>query len=63
MLLAIQTTRYHLFYSDYSKLLKVLMYEDGLQGIYNIRIQVVSDIQTLAFRLSLYIRCNTAAYT
>ena len=30
--------------------------------IYNIRVRVVSDIQTLAFGSSLYIRYNTAAH-
>jgi hypothetical protein len=31
-------------------------------SIYNIRVRVVSDIQTLAFGSSLYIRYNTAAH-
>ena len=30
--------------------------------VYNIRVRVVSDIQTLAFGSSLYIRYNTAAH-
>ena len=30
--------------------------------IYNIRVRVVSDIQSLAFGWSLYIRYNTAAH-
>jgi hypothetical protein len=33
-----------------------------LSTIYNIRVRVVSDIQTLAFGSSLYIRYNTAAH-
>ena len=33
-----------------------------LSNVYNIRVRVVSDIQTLAFGSSLYIRYNTAAH-
>jgi hypothetical protein len=33
-----------------------------LSTIYNIRVRVVSDMQTLAFGSSLYIRYNTAAH-
>ena len=33
-----------------------------LSTVYNIRVRVVSDIQTLAFGSSLYIRYNTAAH-
>ena len=39
-----------------------LVYAFGSHAIYNIRVRVVSDIQSLGFGSSLYIQYNTAAH-
>ena len=38
------------------------LYAFGSHAIYNIRVSVVSDMQSLPFGSSLYIRYNTAAH-